>query len=138
MPRKPFSAKNAVEFQKRSVEARKENSQRDKAFKMFGNYLLGKKTVSHIDIEQLGDDCQEFKENKKAVRVLLDLAKMRKKAIDTNNVRGYVELLKTVGFHFDQSAEALGGADNPINVAQKMSIAPEQVKKISEDLEGGC
>ncbi|MBR6448382.1 MAG: hypothetical protein IKS96_07135 [Fibrobacter sp.] len=138
MPKVHFSSKNASKMQERSVISRRENAQRDKAFKMFGNYLLGKKTVSRIDIEQLGDDCQEFKENKKAVRVLLDLAKMRKKAIDTNNVRGYVELLKTVGFHFDQSAEALGGADNPINVAQKMSIAPEQVKEISDELEGGC
>lgn len=138
MPRQPFSSKNAKKMQERSVAARQENIQRDKAFNMFAKYLLGKKSVSRADIEELGDDCKEFKENRKAVRVLLDLAKMRRKAISTNNVRGYIELLKAVGFHFDQSPEALGGADNPINIAKKVAVAPEQVKEISEELEGCC
>ena len=135
---KPFTSKTANKFQKKAVEARKEKIQRDKAYKMFAKYLLGKKTVTKQDIEELEGDSEEFKENRKATRVLLDLAKMRKKAIATSNVRGYVELLKTVGFHFDQSPEALGGVDNPINVAQKTTIAPEQVKEISSELEGGC
>lgn len=135
---KPFTSKTANKFQKKAVEARKEKIQRDKAYKMFAKYLLGKKTVTKQDIEELEGDSEEFKENRKATRVLLDLAKMRKKAIATSNVRGYVELLKTVGFHFDQSPEALGGADNPINVSQKTTIAPEQVKKISEALEDNC
>ena len=36
------------------------------------------------------------------------------------------------------STEALGGPDNPINVAKKVAVAPEQVKEISEELEGCC
>lgn len=135
---KPFTSKTATMFQKKALEARKEKNQRNKAYKMFAKYLLGKKTVTKQDLEELEGDSEDFKENRKATRVLLDLAKMRKKAIDTSNVRGYVELLKTVGFHFDQSPEALGGAENPINVAQKTTIAPEQVKKISSELEGCC
>lgn len=138
MPKKLITPETANKMREKGLEAKKEKKTRERAFKLFGNYLLGKKTVSHQDIEELGDDTGDFKENRKAVRVLLDLAKMRNKAISTNNVRGYVELLKTVGFHFDQSPEAIGGADNPINVSQKTTIAPEQVKKISEDLEGGC
>ena len=138
MPKPFFNKENANRMREKGVEAKKDKKQRDKAFKLFANYLLGKKTVSKKDIDELGDDSGEFKENRKAVRVLLDLAKMRNKAIDTNNVRGYIELLKAAGLHFDQSPEALGGVDNPINVAQKTTIAPEQVKEISSELEGGC
>lgn len=138
MPKKLITPETANKMREKGIEAKREKKTRDRAFKLFGNYLLGKKTVSRHDIEELGDDSGEFKENRKAVRVLLDLAKMRNKAIETNNVRGYVELLKAVGFHFDQSPEALGGAENPINVAQKTTIAPEQVKKIASELEGCC
>lgn len=138
MPKKLITPETANKMREKGVEAKKEKKTRERAFKLFGNYLLGKKTVSRHDLEELGDDTGDFKENRKAVRVLLDLAKMRQKAISTNNVRGYVELLKTVGFHFDQSPEALGGVDNPINVSQKTTIAPDQVKKISEALEGDC
>ena len=137
MPKKLFTSENANKMREKGIEAKKEKKTRDRAFKLFGNYLLGKKTVSRHDIEELGDDSGEFKENRKAVRVLLDLAKMRNKAIETNNVRGYVELLKAVGFHFDQSPEALGGADNPLNVQQTV-VSPKQVKEISSELEEGC
>ena len=138
MPKKLITPETANKMREKGIEAKKEKKTRERAFKLFGNYLLGKKTVSKHDLEELGDDTGDFKENRKAVRVLLDLAKMRQKAISTNNVRGYVELLKTVGFHFDQSPEALGGVDNPINVSQKTTVAPEQVKAISDALEGGC
>ena len=134
---RPFTSKTARKNQQKSVEARKEKIQRDKAYKMFARYLLNKKTVTKKDIEELAGDDGEFKENKKTTRVLLDLAKMRKKAIETSNVRGYVELLKTVGFHFDQGKEALGAEDNPISV-QATAIAPKQVKEISEALEDNC
>lgn len=138
MPKVLFDSNTARERQAASVKSRKENIQRDKAYRLFAKYLLAKKTVTVADIEELESDTEEFKVNRKATRVLLDLAKMRQKAIATANVRGYVELLKTVGFHFDQGKEALGGAENPINVSQKTTIAPEQVKAISDALEGGC
>ena len=138
MPKILFDSNTARERQAASVKSRKENIQRDKAYRLFAKYLLAKKTVTEADIEELEGDTEEFKVNRKATRVLLDLAKMRQKAIATANVRGYVELLKTVGFHFDQGKEALGGAENPINVSQKTTIAPEQVKAISDALEGGC
>ena len=137
MPKKLITTETANMMREKGIEAKKEKKTRDRAFKLFGNFLLGKKTVSKHDIEELGDDTGDFKENRKAVRVLLDLAKMRNKAISTNNVRGYVELLKTVGFHFDQSPEALGGADNPLNVQQTV-VSPKQVKEISSELEEGC
>lgn len=132
---KPFTSKTANKFQKKAVEARKEKIQRDKAYKMFAKYLLGKKTVTKQDIEELEGDSEEFKENRKATRVLLDLAKMRKKAIATSNVRGYVELLKTVGFHFDQSPEAQGGSENPINVNVVGKPSPEQCAEMMRQAE---
>lgn len=133
-----INSSNARAMQLASAAARKENgAAREKAYKMFQKFMLGKKTVTKKDLEELGDDIQEFKVNKKAVRVLLDLAKMRNKAIDTANVRGYVDLLKTAGFHFDQGKEALGAEDNPISV-QATAIAPKQVKEISEALEDNC
>ena len=138
MPKVLFDSNTARERQVASVKSRKENIQRDKAYRLFAKYLLAKKTVTEADLEELEGDTEEFKVNRKTTRVLLDLAKMRQKAIATANVRGYVELLKTVGFHFDQGKDALGGAANPINVSQKTTIAPEQVKAISEALEGGC
>lgn len=138
MPRVLFDSNTARERQAASVKSRKENIQRDKAYRLFAKYLLSKKTVTEADLEELEGDTEEFKANRKTTRVLLDLAKMRQKAIATANVRGYVELLKTVGFHFDQGREALGTKDNPINVSQKTTVAPEQVKKISEALEDSC
>lgn len=53
------------------------------------------------------------------------------------DVRGFMEVLKMSGMTFDQSPEALGGADNPVHV-QAVAIAPKQVKEISEALEGHC
>ena len=34
----------------------------------------------------------------------------------TGDVRGFVELLKMSGMHFDQSPESKGGSDNPFNI----------------------
>lgn len=133
MPKKLITPETANKMREKGIDAKREKKTRDRAFKLFGNYLLGKKTVSKHDIEELGDDTGDFKENRKAVRVLLDLAKMRNKAISTNNVRGYVELLKTVGFHFDQSPEALGGSNNPINLNNRIGPPTDELKKAMEE-----
>ena len=53
------------------------------------------------------------------------------------DVRGFMEVLKMSGMTFDQSPEALGSKDNPIHV-EAATVAPEQVKEISEALEGNC
>lgn len=47
---------------------------------------------------------------------------------------------KMIGTHFDQSRDAIGGANNPMNVKNAVSVAPspENVKKINDMLEGCC
>lgn len=130
---------NARELQKKSAKKRHENKvSRDLVYMMLQKRLLGKKTISNIDLAELGDDLEGYKLGKKAVRAMLDLDKIRKKAIDTGNVRGYVELLKTAGFHFDQGNEAHGTAENPINIQSTVLPSPEMVKAISDALEESC
>lgn len=47
---------------------------------------------------------------------------------------------KMIGTHFDQTKDALGGENNPMNVKNAVSVAPspENVKKINDMLEGCC
>ena len=93
MPKKQTTARinkdNAREFQRKSAKKRHENKvSRDLVYGMLQKRLLGKKTISKADIAELGDDLEGYKLGKKAVRAMLDLDKIRKKAIDTGNVRG--------------------------------------------------
>jgi hypothetical protein len=137
MPKKLITKENAQEYREKGLVVRRDNIDRSLARKEFGKLLLGKKKISKKDLQELGDDVDGFKVGKKVQRYMLDLAKIREKAIETGNVRGYIELMKMLGWHFDQSPEALGGSENPLNV-QAVAIAPKQVKDISEALEDNC
>ncbi|MCQ2183000.1 MAG: hypothetical protein MJY89_06305 [Bacteroidales bacterium] len=136
---RPCTPENARERQLKSAKKKHENAvKRDLIFKMFQKRLLGKKTVSENDIVSLGDDAEGYEIGKKAVRALLDLDIIRETAKKTGNVRGYIELMKFAGVHFDQSAEALGGAENPLNVNQATTITADRVRQISDALEEEC
>lgn len=134
----PFDSARARENQLKSAKKRHENCvKRDMLFKMFQKRLMGKKKVNDQDIVSLGDDLEGYEVGKRVTRALLDLDIIREAAKKTGNVRGYIELLKFAGVHFDQSDETLGGAENPLNIATG-PITPEQVKKISKQLEEDC
>lgn len=134
----PFDSTRARENQLKSAKKRHENCvKRDMLFKMFRKRLMGKKKVNDQDIVSLGDDLEGYKVGKRVTRALLDLDIIREAAKKTGNVRGYIDLLKFAGVHFDQSDETLGGSENPLNIATG-PITPEQVKKISKQLEEDC
>lgn len=116
----PFDSERARENQLKGAKKRHENKViKDFLFSAFRKRLVSKKTVNENDIVSLGDDTEGYEIGKKAVRALLDLDIMRETAKKTGNVRGYIELLKFAGVHFDQSDEALGGAENPINYTER-------------------
>ena len=62
---------------------------------------------------------------------------MLNNALKDCNYKAFTELARLSGLHFDQSPEAIGGADNPVHV-QAVAVSPEQVKAISEELEDNC
>lgn len=130
---KPLTSETARINQLKGAKKRHENAvKRDMIFKMFQKRLLGKKTVNENDMLSLGDDAEGYEVGKKAVRALLDLDIIRETAKKTGNVRGYIELMKFAGVHFDQSSEALGGADNPINYTERQGKpSPEYLDEVN-------
>lgn len=126
---KPCTPENARERQLLGAKKRHENKvERDLIYKLFQKRLMGKKTVNENDLIELGDDSEGYEIGKKAIRALLDLDIMREKAKKTGNVRGYIELLKAAGVHFDQSKEALGGEENPINVNNRIGPPSDEYR----------
>lgn len=136
MPR-PFNSETARKAQELAAKKRVENSKKRFFLIRSGqDILVQKKKVSEEDREKAKYVGVKLGKNATvAETVFVSMLADAKKRGDN---KAFVELLKVAGMHFDQSPEALGGTENPINVAQKMAIAPEQVKEISEELEGNC
>lgn len=132
-----ITKENSRELQKRSVEKRIENNERRFFLIRSGQDILTSK-ADVTDDDRMKASFVGYKYGKKATvgeKAFIDMLYQAK--LD-GNYKAFVELCKMSGMHFDQSPEAIGGVDNPINVAQKTTIAPEQVKEISSELEGGC
>lgn len=131
-----ITKENARENQKRSIEKRLENNEK--------RFFLQRSTRDKLTEKKKPDE--EDLANAKYVGVKLGknptvgetvIVAMLARLKRDGDVRGFIELLKMSGMHFDQSVDALGGAENPINV-QTTTVAPEQVKEISKELEGCC
>lgn len=134
-----FDSERARAAQRIGARRRSENCEkRDMLYRLFQKRLFSSKRVSENDLLELGDDTDGYAAGKRAVRALLDLDILREKAKKTGNVRGYIELLKFAGVHFDQGDEAIGSKDNPVNVAQATTITASRVKEISDALEEEC
>lgn len=58
--------------------------------------------------------------------------------VKKKNWKALAELAKLAGMTHDQSSEALGGSDNPVNISQTTKISAARVKEISEELENEC
>ena len=131
------TTEQAREYQKLAVQARYENQRKRNVLIMAGREMLNSKmTVS--DKVRAAAKMIGYKIGRKATFGEVAYLTMLNKALKDGNYKAFTELARLSGLHFDQSAEALGGVDNPINVSQKTTIAPDQVKAISDALEGGC
>lgn len=132
-----ITKENARINQEKSAKKHKENNERRFFLIRSGQDILTSK-ADVTDDDRMKAAFVGYKYGKKAAvgeKAFIDMLYQAK--LD-GNYKAFVELCKISGMHFDQSPEALGGVDNPINVAQKTTIAPEQVKEISSELEGDC
>lgn len=130
------TSEQAREYQKRAVIARKANKARRDLIIQCGRDIMNSKMDVSEEIQQAAARIG-YKMGRKATFGEVAFLQMVNKALKDGNCKAFVELLKVSGMHFDQSPEALGGADNPVHV-QAVAVAPEQVKEISEALEGDC
>lgn len=122
---RPCTPENARERQLKSAKKRHENSEMRKfAMDFMLKFMKSKRTVTDRDIAMIGDEAG-FEVGKKGMRFALLFAKTFANLEErTENGckfvgRDMAEILKACGAHFDQSAEALGGAENPINYTER-------------------
>lgn len=121
-----------------SAKKKHENSvNRNFAIDMMRSYLLRKKTVTERDAATIGEDT-ELKVGKRTTRVEVLFAKVlaslesRTERGDRLVERDFAEILKACGMHFEQSSEALGGAENPINYTEHIGKpSPEYMEEIN-------
>ena len=130
-----ITSENAREMQLRSAEARKKNridrmAAIDAARDTLCSFIKVTPAISAM-YEQMGEIT-----GKKVMLVDYALKMLMKKAIKRNDAKFLFELIRLGGMHHDQTTEALGGSDNPINVTKK--ITPEQVREINSMLEDLC
>lgn len=130
------TSEQAREYQKRAVIARKENKARRDLIIQCGRDIMNSKMDVSEAVKQAAAKIG-YKLGRKATFGEVAFLQMINKALKDGNCKAFVELLKVSGMHFDQSPEALGGSNNPINV-QATAVPPEQVRVISDELEGGC
>lgn len=131
-----FTKENAAEMQKKGVEKRLANN--EKRFALMRSTREQLTAIKKPDEKDLQDaEYVGVKLGKKPsvgeTLIVGFLAHLKR----IGDVRGFMELLKMSGMTFDQSPESIGSKENPIHV-EATAVAPEQVKAISEELEGGC
>ena len=130
------TTEQARRYQELSVQKRLENQQKRNILINAGREILNSKMDVSDKVKQAAAMIG-YKLGRKATFGEVAYLTMMQKALKDGNYKAFTELAKLSGLHFDQSPDALGGADNPINVSQTV-VAPEQVKQISEELEGDC
>lgn len=133
----PLTSEKAREIQKIGARKRHENAQdRMVVVKAIREIMNGKMDVPEVFREnsvKIG-----MKLGKKDSFARVSLAKMMLKAFKNEDYRAFMELAKFAGMSFEQSPEALGGSENPINISQVAKISAERVKEISRELEEEC
>lgn len=132
-----ITKENAVEMQKKSAAKRLENARRKNLFIEVGRNIFNSKMDVSEKVRQNATQLG-YKLGRKGSFGEIALLTMIQKAIKDGNNKAFIELAKLVGMHFEQSSEALGNKENPIHIEQQTTIAPEQIKEISEALEVDC
>ena len=127
----------ASAMQAKSVEARKRNAKRRNLIIECGRDILNAR-MDVSDKKQLAAKVVGYRLGRKATFGEIAFLTIMQKALKDGNYKAFVEMCRLSGMHFDQSPEALGGEKNPFNVQQNTTIAPENVRRISEALEDGC
>ena len=130
------TTEQARKYQAMGVQKRIENQQKRNILINAGREILNSK-MDVNDKVKAAAAMIGYKLGRKATFGEVAYLTMIQKALKDGNYKAFTELAKLSGLHFDQSPDALGGVDNPINVSQTV-VAPEQVKAISDELEGGC
>lgn len=133
---KPFTKENARAMQKLGAAKKRENALRKNLFIEAGRNIFNSKMDVSEKVRQNAAQLG-YKLGRKGTFGEIALLTMIQKALKDGNNKAFIELARLVGMHFDQSAEALGSKENPIHV-EATAVAPEQVKEISEALEGDC
>lgn len=127
---------NARELQELSVKKRLENAQKRRLLINAGREIFNSKMDVSEKVRQNAAQLG-YKLGRKGTFGEIAMLTMIQKAIKDGNSKAFVQLAQLAGMHFDQSPEALGSKENPIHV-EAATVAPEQVKEISEALEGDC
>lgn len=136
MPKNLFTKENAQAMRERGLKVRRENAEKRNLLIERGREILNSKMDVTEDDKELAK-LIGYKLGKKAPFGEVAFIRMFNAALVQGNYKAFVELGRMIGMHFDQSPEALGSKDNPIHV-EAATVAPEQVKEISEALEGDC
>lgn len=131
-----ITKENAAEYQARAVQARLENARKRNVLIDAGREIMNSRMKVNEKIKQAAAIIG-YKLGRNPTFGEVAYITMMQKAVKDGNYKAFSELAKLSGLHFDQSVDALGGAENPINV-QTTTVAPEQVKEISKELEGDC
>lgn len=127
----------AATMQARAIEKRKLNQKRRSLVIECGRDILNSK-MDVSDRMKAAAKVVGYRIGRKATIGEVAFLTIIQKALKDGNYKAFIEMCRLSGMHFDQSPEALGGERNPINVQQNTTISPENVKRISEALEGGC
>ena len=130
------TSEQAREYQKLGVQKRLENQQKRNVLIMAGREMLNSK-MPVSDKVKAAAKMIGYKIGRKATFGEVAYLTMLNKALKDGNYKAFTELARLSGLHFDQSPEAIVGADNPVHV-QAVAVSPEQVKAISEELEDNC
>lgn len=133
---RPFTKENASAMQKLGAAKRRENARKKNLFIEVGRNIFNSKMDVSEKVRQNAAQLG-YKLGRKGTFGEIALLTMIQKALKDGNNKAFIELARLTGMHFDQSQEALGSRENPIHV-EATAVAPEQVKAISEELEGGC
>lgn len=127
----------AAAMQARAIEKRKLNQKRRSLVIECGRDILNSK-MDVPDRMKAAAKVVGYRLGRKATIGEVAFLTIIQKALKDGNYKAFIEMCRLSGMHFDQSPEALGSERNPISVQQNTTISPENVKRISEALEGGC
>lgn len=131
------TSEEAREMQRKGARARRRNFEKKHLLiEVIRDVMCGKMEVPD-NLRNLGTYMGR-KFGKTAIFGEVALTALFAKAVQRGDSRAFLELAKFAGMSYDQSAEGLGGENNPINVAQTTTISPERIKFINNMLENEC
>lgn len=128
-----FTSKTAKKASILGVKAKKANFDTIKAFRTIFDTIVKTPKAVASDALEAGLDAP-----KKCTMGEVAFISAFADAINSKNYKALEALAKMAGKHFDQSADALGGSNNPMNVTQSTAITPAAMKNIADKLDGLC